>query len=99
MKKYEDETYKKEILDMIVGCECEFIDNEIRFKNGNVISIIEPKGKHIRGEVKELILEWLDDFEKANSVAVYETLKDVYSVKNVEVVKEKKACHVIGINN
>lgn len=36
-----NEECKKEILDTLEGHKCKFIDNEIRFENGNVIQIIK----------------------------------------------------------
>lgn len=53
---------KKEILDMIAGRRCELVGGEIRFKNGNIISIIEPKGEIIRGK-RAKMKPYIDDFE------------------------------------
>ena len=39
--------------------------DEIRFKNGNVISIIEPKGEVVRGK-RAKMKPYIDDSEKAS---------------------------------
>lgn len=60
-----NEEYKKEILDMVEGRKCKFIDNEIRFLNGNVIQIIESKDEVVRGK-RAKMKPYIDDFEKAS---------------------------------
>ena len=91
-----NEKDKKEILDIIKDHKCELIDNEIIFENGNVISIIEPKGENIRGKMADTKV-FVDDF--SNYKLEYEDLKDVYLVEDDKVIKKKKMCKVIEIKN
>ena len=91
-----NEKDKKEVLDIIKDNRCELVGDEIRFENGNTISIIEPKGENIRGKRADTKV-FIDDF--SNYKLEYEDLKDIYLIEGDKVIKEKKMCKVIEIKN